>query len=85
MNVIHRFSLVFWALGLGFIVLYVFGLVMGVFSPAEVAGFTVAAALMAASYLVHAYRVQHEMHRHAGPGHDELMNAVHHSRERRGF
>ena len=81
MNVVRRLTIVFWLLALGYLGFYVYALVMGV-SPGEVAGFTVAAVILAVTFAVHARRLRHAMREH---GHEELMRGVHRYRERRGF
>jgi membrane protein implicated in regulation of membrane protease activity len=81
MNVVRRFTIVFWLLALGYLGFYGYALVMGV-SPGEVAGFTVAAVILAVMFAVHARRLRRAMREH---GHEELMRSVHRYRELRGF
>lgn len=82
MTIRSRLTIVFWLLALGYLGLYVYGLVMGVFSPGEMVGFTVVAVVIAVLYAVRVIRVRRAMRDH---NHDELMKGVHHSRETMGF
>jgi membrane protein DedA with SNARE-associated domain len=82
MNVIGRLSTLLWLGVLGYLGFYGYGLVMGVFSPGELIGFTVVAIALAAMYIVRAVRVQRAMRDHR---HDALMRGVHRMRETRGF
>jgi hypothetical protein len=68
---------------LGYLGFYVYGLVMGVFSPFELVGFTIVAAVCAAAFVVHAVRIRRAMRT---PGeHEAIMRQAHVYRERRGF
>jgi hypothetical protein len=68
---------------LGYLGFYVYGLVMGVFSPFELVGFTILAVVFAAAFTVHVVRLRRAM---KTPGHHEaLMRQAHVYRERRGF
>jgi uncharacterized membrane protein len=69
--------------GLGYLGFYGFGVVMGVFSPFEMIGFTVLAGVFAAAYAVHAIRVRRAMRTHGQ--HEAIMREAHVYRERRGF
>ncbi len=83
-HTVDRLSLVFLTLALGAIGLYVFGLVLGVFAPADLWFFGIAVAILAALIAVHSVRLRRRL-RHPGPEHDELMRDMHQLRERRGF
>ena len=69
--------------GLAFLGLYMYGLVMSVFDPLEIVGFTVLAVGVIAAYAVHVFRLKRLMQdpqqRH------ELMREMARQRERRGF
>lgn len=68
---------------LGYLGFYVYGLVMGVFSPLELFGFTILAAVFAAAFVVHLVRIRRAM---KTPGqHEAIMREAHVFRERRGF
>jgi fatty acid desaturase len=67
----------FWILVLAVIVLFAFFLVLGAFSPGQVAGLTVAVAVLAVLWVVHALRES----RRRDPHDRTLVRA----RERRGF
>ena len=80
-----RLSILAWSGVLGYLVLYVYGLVMGVFSPAELIGFTLVAIGAATAFLVHAIRIRHAILFSDDPAHDHLMRGLHRQREKRGF
>jgi len=68
---------------LGYLGFYVYGLVMGVFSPFELLGFTVLAVVFAAAFVIHTVRIRRAM---KTPGqHEAIMRQAHVYRERRGF
>ena len=69
--------------GLAYLGFYVYGLVMGVFSPFELWAFTILAVVFAAAFIVHMVRLRRAMRT---PGaHEQLMREAHVYRERRGF
>ena len=70
---------------LGYLVLYVYGLATGAFSPGELLGFTAIAVVAAIVFGIHAVRVHRAMERPGDPAHDEIAQAAHEQRERRGF
>jgi hypothetical protein len=68
---------------LGYLGFYVYGLVMGVFSPLELIGFTLGAIGCLAAFFVYLLRLRRAMRT---PGaHEALMRQAHLHRERRGF
>lgn len=68
---------------LGYLGFYVYGLVMGVFSPVELMGFTLVAFVCAIAFIIHAIRIRRAM---KTPGqHEAIMREAHVYRERRGF
>ena len=67
----------FWILVLALIVLFGFFLALGAFSPGQVAGLTIAVAVLAAAWVAHALWDS----RHRDPHDRTLVRA----RERRGF
>ena len=67
----------FWILVLAVVVLFAFFLLLGAFSPGQVAGLTVAVAVLAVLWVAHAVRES----RHRDPHDRSLVRA----RERRGF
>lgn len=80
LGTVSRLALLFALAYLGF---YVYGLIMGVFSPFELLGFTILAVLFAAAFLVHMVRLRRVM---KTPGkHEALMRKAHVYREQRGF
>jgi hypothetical protein len=77
-----RLMTAFWLAVLAFLGFYVFGLIMGVYSPGEVLYFTIPAAILAVLYVVHAVRSRHAKNRSAD---DEVIRESQRLRERRGF
>jgi hypothetical protein len=71
----------FWALAGGIIALYAFGLVMGVFNPGELIGWTIVAAVLALLVGWHSHKV-HVAIQERDP---ELMRSLNEAREKRGF
>ncbi len=82
MKVLGNATVAFWLLALGYLGFYFYGLLMGVFSPGQMLGFSVAAAILAALFIVHSVRLRNAM-REGDRG--ELVRGVHRYRERRGF
>jgi membrane protein implicated in regulation of membrane protease activity len=68
---------VFWVVALGIIGCYVFFVALGAFSPGEVAGVSIAVAILLALWLVHAWTERHR----SGPRDPRVTSG----RERRGF
>jgi hypothetical protein len=69
--------------GLGYLGFYVYGVVMGVFSPVELIGFTILAVVFAAAFILHQVQLRRAM---KTPGeHEAMMRQAHVYRERRGF
>ena len=78
-----RLRLSFWLVSLGAIVLYVFFIALAAIPPREVAGVTIAMAVLAALVVIHNLRVESEL---ADPGGDpRLRRSLNAQRERRGF
>jgi hypothetical protein len=74
-----------WTACFGYLALYVFGLVMGVFSPAELIGFTGLAIMLVGLTIWHGQRERDEL-AHATPDERaEIMHPMHVARERRGY
>jgi hypothetical protein len=68
----------FWVIALGLIACYAFFVALGAYSPGDVAGVSIAVAVLVVLWLVHAWA---ESHRRAD-GRDPRLTAA---RERRGF
>jgi TRAP-type C4-dicarboxylate transport system permease large subunit len=69
--------------GLAYLGFYVYGIVMGVFSPLEMVGFTIIAAICLAAFVIHSVRFRRAL---SDPRqHDAIMREAHVYRERRGF
>lgn len=83
MTLLGKLSRLALLVALGYLGFYVYGLIMGVFSPIELLGFTILAVVFAAAYIVHALRLRRAM-KTAGQ-HEALMREAHVYRERRGF
>jgi hypothetical protein len=62
---------------------YVYGLVMGVFSPVELIGFTILAVFFTALFVIHVVRVRRAMR--TPEDRAAMMREAHVYRERRGF
>jgi membrane protein DedA with SNARE-associated domain len=69
--------------GLGYLGFYVYGVIMGVFSPIELIGFTIVAAVCLAAFV--AYTLQLRVAMRTPGRHEALMRQAHVYRERRGF
>jgi hypothetical protein len=69
--------------GLVYLGFYGFGLVMGVFAPGEMIGFTIVAALIVVAYAVHAIRLNRRAEDPAERA--AIMRELHDQQERRGF
>ncbi len=69
--------------GLAYLGFYVFGLVMGVFSPGEVVGFTVVAVAVICVTAVHALRMRRAAEDRETRSAE--LRELHRLRERRGF
>jgi TRAP-type C4-dicarboxylate transport system permease large subunit len=80
---ISKFGLLFVLAGLGYIGFYVYGIVLGVFSPVEFIGFTALAFLFVGVFAVHVVRVRRAMRTPEQRG--AMMREAHVHRERRGF
>jgi heme exporter protein D len=77
-----RLMTAFWLAVLAFLGFYVFGLIMGVYSPGEVLYFTIPAAVLAILYVVHVVRSRRAINRGK---YDEVIRESQRLRERRGF
>ena len=85
MRAIGNTTSLLWMLGVGYVCLYAYFVVIGFFSPSEVVGFGIAAALVAAGFVVHMARVHHAMVDHDHSAHADLMRGARNQRELRGF
>lgn len=83
MRLVSRFGLLFIVAGLGYLGFYVYGVVLGVFSPVELIGFTALAFLFTGVFVVHVVRVRRAMRNPEERG--AIMREAHVHRERRGF
>jgi membrane protein implicated in regulation of membrane protease activity len=72
---------VFWVVALGIIAAYVFFVALGAFSPGEVAGVSIAVAILLALWLVHVWTERWSEHHRHGPRDPRVTSG----RERRGF
>jgi uncharacterized membrane protein YqjE len=70
------------ALGAGLVVLFLFFVALGAFSPTETIAASIVAALLAVAFLIHMYRVRHALTREGGTDLHRTLNTL---RERRGF
>jgi TRAP-type C4-dicarboxylate transport system permease large subunit len=83
MNRLGTLSRLTLLVALGYLGFYVYGIVMGVFSPLEMFGFTIIAVLCVAAFVIHAVRYQRALK--DPQKHDDIMREAHVYRERRGF
>jgi hypothetical protein len=83
MDFVARFGRLFVVAGLAYLGFYVYGVVMGVFSPVELIGFTALAVLFTAVFVVHVIRVRRAMRDPEERA--AIMREAHVHRERRGF
>jgi hypothetical protein len=74
MTLLSSFGRLVLLAGLGFLGFYVYGVVMGVFSPGEMIGFAVLAIIFSAAFVVHVVRVRRAIRT---PGQHEELMAVH--------
>jgi mannose/fructose/N-acetylgalactosamine-specific phosphotransferase system component IIC len=70
---------------LAFLGFYLYGLVLGVFSPGELIGFTIMAVVFAALYLFHARRARQALRSGDDPAHETIARSEAEQREKRGF
>lgn len=85
MKLFQGLSSLFWLAVLGFLALYVYGLVMGAFSPGELIGFTALAIAATVGLAIHQLRVRHAMEARDDPAHNDVARRMHSRRESRGF
>ena len=83
MRLVSRFGLLIVVAGLAYLGFYVYGVVLGVFSPVELIGFTALAFVFTGLFVVHMVRVRRAMR--APEQRAEMMREAHVYRERRGF
>jgi hypothetical protein len=67
---------------LAYLGFYVYGLIMGVFSPGEMLGFTAVAVVCAAAGILHGIRIRRAM---AGPDRNRITHDLQKYREKRGW
>lgn len=70
---------------LAYLGFYVFGIVMGVFSPTERWIFTIPAIVFVILYLLYARSVRRAYDDHDDPRHDATVHAARDQREKRGW
>ena len=78
-----RLGVLFVVAGLAYLGFYVYGVVLGVFSPVELIGFTILAVFFIGVFVIHLVRVRNAMRTPEQRG--EIMRKAHVHRERRGF
>ena len=81
MNLSDRLSTALSLGALAYLGFYIFGLIMGIYSPGEVIGFTIGAAAAAAFYVLQVIRGR----RASAEPSEEAMREAHRLREERGF
>ena len=89
MKYIDTISRVLLLSGLAYLGFYVYALVMSVFSPGEMVGFSVVALAIVAAYAIHVIRLRRAPddppQRAASQRAAEIIRDLHDQRERRGF
>lgn len=83
MKLVSRFGLLIVVAGLAYLGFYVYGVVLGVFSPVQLIGFTALAFVFTGLFVVHMVRVRRAMR--TPEQRAEMMREAHVYRERRGF
>ena len=78
-------ALIFWLLALGYIGLYIYCAAIGFFSPGEMVGFGIVAAVLAVLFIIRTAWVVRTIRNRDAPGHEAIMKGVHRQRELRGF
>lgn len=79
----ERFRLLLWALAAAVIGFYVYGLVLGLYSPLELGLLSVVSLALIVLFTIHELRLRRELRE--GKFHDEYAHEGHDARERRGF
>ena len=79
---LERFSRLFLLGGFAYLGFYVYGLVMGVFSPGEMVGFTILAVVFVVAGVIHFIRFRRAMQ---GPEKDRITHELQLLKEKRGF
>jgi uncharacterized membrane protein len=82
---VSRYEPLIWLGMLAYLGFYVFGIVMGVFSPFEMIVFTLPAIVFLVLYLVYARSASRAIHDPSDPRHDATVRAAREQRERRGW
>ena len=83
MGLLGNLRLSLWISALGVLVIYAFFVALATVPLGDVAGWTAAAALVAAAFALRSLRLNHEL---ADPGGDpRVRRALNRQRERRGF
>ena len=85
MRLTAKIAYAFWPLVVGYLVMYVFGLMMGIYAPWELKGLTFVAVVFAVAYALHVHRVNRAVRDHSDPDHDAMMETLHDYRQERGF
>jgi TRAP-type C4-dicarboxylate transport system permease large subunit len=77
------FRLLLWALAAAVIGFYIYGLVLGIYSPLELGLLSVVSLSLIVLFTIHEVRLRRELRE--GKYHDEYAREGHDARERRGF
>jgi hypothetical protein len=85
MDLYARIRILIWLGFLAFLGFYVYGVVLGVFSPGELFGFTIMAVVFAVLFAFHSRRTRQALRDVDDPSHDALTRAETKRREKRGF
>ena len=80
-----KIRILIWLGLLAYLGFYVFGIVLGVFSPGDLIGFTILAVVFAVLFAFHTRRTQHALRNVDDPSHEALTKAETKQRAKRGF
>jgi hypothetical protein len=76
---------VIWLALLAFMGFYIYGLVLGAFTPFELVGCTVLAVVIAVVFPFHLWRTKRAISDETDPSHEEITRTAQEQHERRGF
>jgi uncharacterized membrane protein len=82
---IGTLTLGLWALALGYLGFYAFGMVFGAIPSNRLLIATIIAVVVAVLFAIHSVRINRALRDHSDKEHDELMRDAHRQRQVRGF
>ncbi len=84
-STINRLKVAARLLAAAYLGFYVYGIILGVFSPVEIPLFTVVALVLSAFLVIYSLRVARSYRARKNDPNDEMMRELHALKERRGF